>query len=260
MTATMLDRAHEAMSAAPGDTGPRLRFYERLADAELFVLLEAEAADGRLAPRVFPLEEGPVVLAFDREDRLATFAEDVASHAEMTGRQLVPMLAGAGLGLGLNLDVAPSAFLLPAEGVHWLSRLLSARPARRETQPETLAPPAAAPRALLEALDAKLSGLAGLATRAYLAEARYGDGTAGLLLAFEGAPGAAETALARAAGEALIFSGLEEAALDVAFAAPGAPVLDRFARVALRFDLPRPEAPRKPRAPGMDPDAPPRLR
>ncbi|MEO1789403.1 MAG: SseB family protein, partial [Pseudomonadota bacterium] len=50
MTDTPLDIAHVAMEAAPEDDAARLRFYERLVDAEL-VLLLAEDADGeRVTP------------------------------------------------------------------------------------------------------------------------------------------------------------------------------------------------------------------
>ena len=36
---TPLDTAHDAMQAAPEDDRARLRFYERLADSELFLML-----------------------------------------------------------------------------------------------------------------------------------------------------------------------------------------------------------------------------
>ena len=39
---TALDLAHAAMDAAPEDNAARLRFYHRLADSELFLLLSAE--------------------------------------------------------------------------------------------------------------------------------------------------------------------------------------------------------------------------
>ncbi len=258
MSGTVLDRAHAAMAAAPEDAALRLRFYERLADAELFVLLEGAAAKGKFRPQVFPLEEGPVVLAFDREERLAAFAEGAVDQAEMTGRLLAPMLAEARLGLGLNLGVAPSEILLPAEAMAWLAGLLSARPKRREEVPEALHPPGGASEALLAALDAKLPGLAGLAEHVLLAEAAYPGGQRGLLLAFAGARPGAEEALARTVGEALIFSGLDEGALDVVFPASG--LLERFARVGLRFDIPAPPRPVRPVPPGSDPGAPPRLR
>ena len=40
--ATPLDIAHAAMMADESDDAARLRFYERMADVELFLLLEAE--------------------------------------------------------------------------------------------------------------------------------------------------------------------------------------------------------------------------
>ena len=92
---TVLDAAHAAMET--GGDAARLRFYERLADAELFLLLEREAAGDRIAPHVFPLDDGPVVLAFDTEERLAAFS-DGAAYAALTGRSLAGLLMGQGLG------------------------------------------------------------------------------------------------------------------------------------------------------------------
>ena len=77
---TPLDRAYEAMAA---DEDQRLQFYERLADGELFLLLESEAEGADLKPRVFPLEDGPVVLVFDLEERLADFAGGIAPYAAL---------------------------------------------------------------------------------------------------------------------------------------------------------------------------------
>ena len=109
---TPLDRAHAAMEADPGEAAMRLAFYDCLAGAEVFLLLQAEAEGDRITPEVFDLETGPVVLAFDREERLAAFLGRPAPYAALSGRRLAGMLAGQGLGLGLNLDVAPSAMLL----------------------------------------------------------------------------------------------------------------------------------------------------
>ena len=62
---TPLDHAHAAMQA--GAEAEALAFYRLLADATLFLLLEREAEGERIAPRVFDLAEGPVLLAFDAE-------------------------------------------------------------------------------------------------------------------------------------------------------------------------------------------------
>ncbi len=83
---TILDTAFAAMTAAPEDAALRLRFYERLADAELMLLLERPADGDRIAPRTFPLEDGPVVLAFDTEERLAAFAGEARLRGCSRGR------------------------------------------------------------------------------------------------------------------------------------------------------------------------------
>ncbi|MDT0682413.1 SseB family protein [Roseicyclus sp. F158] len=258
MSATAIDAAHAAMESAPGDDAARLRFYERLADAELFLLLEKEAEGDAIEPRVFPLEDGPVVLAFDREERLAAFAGP-SPYAGMSGRSLSELLAGQGLGLGLNLEVAPSSTLLPASAVSWLAETLAHRPSEAAAQPDEISAPTGLPEALLTALDAKLASAAGLAPMAYLAAVTYEGGARGHLLAFVGAVPGAEPSLARATGEALTFSGIEAGALDVAFFRASDPVAARLARVGLRFDLPKAETPVR-AAPGSDPEAPPRLR
>jgi hypothetical protein len=82
------------------------------------------------------------------------------------------------------------------------------------------------------------------------------------MLAFVDAAPGAEAALARAAGEALSFSGIDAGEIDVAFLKTSEPATLAMARVARRFDLPRPEVPEPaaPAAPGMNPDRPPKLR
>ena len=80
------------------------------------------------------------------------------------------------------------------------------------------------------------------------------------MLAFVDVAEGAEAALARAMGEALVFSGIAAGELDVAFLAQGDSAAVAMARVGLRFDLPVPEAPVAPSAPGMDPSRPPKLR
>ncbi len=259
---TVLDHAHTAMQAAPGDDAARLRFYERLADSELFLLLAEEAAGDNITPQVFPLEGGSFVLVFDREARLAEFVGATAPYAALSGRIVVQMLAGQGIGLGVNLGVAPSSILIPAEAVGWLSDTLQQGPAQVEARVDEVRAPGGLPELLLTALDAKLAAMAGLARMAYLAGVTYEGGQMGHMLAFVDATPGAESALATAANEALTFSGIEAGAMDVTFLAASDPMSARLARVGLRFDLPEPPRaePAQPSAPGMDPDNPPKLR
>lgn len=260
-TETVLDRAHAAMTNDPDDAAARLRFYERLADGELFLMLQQEAQGDQIEPTIFELAEGRFVLAFDREERLAKFAGDIAPYAALSGRALAGMLATQALGLGLNLDVAPSAILIPAEALGWLAETLSEHPEEVEAEIDEVASPKGLPEILITALDAKLALAAGMAQSAYLVALRYRGGGQGHMLAFIDAPEAARGALAQATGEALTFSGLEAGALDVGFFAASDEMSARLARVGLRFDLPVVEPPAaRPGAPGRDPAKPPRLR
>jgi hypothetical protein len=259
---TPIDAAHAAMEAAPDDEAARLRFYERLAEGELFLLLDSPATGDALMPRVLDLSTGSLVAAFDTEERLAAFAGAGADYAALPGRKLAQMLAGQGVGLGLNLGVAPSAILLPPEAMDWLAGTLGQGPAEVDARIETLTPPSGVPEVLLAALDRKLARAAGLAASAWLSGVTYADGRRGHLLAIVGAADGAEAALAAEIAEALTFAGLEAGELDVVFLAADDPVTERLARVGLRFDLPEAavNAVRAPSAPGMDPDRPPKLR
>ena len=108
MTETPIDRAHAAMQAAPEDDAARLRFYERLADAELFLMLTAEPAGDEISPELFEVQDAPFVLAFDLEERLSAFAGRAVPYAALSGRALAGMLAGQGIGLAVVADIVES--------------------------------------------------------------------------------------------------------------------------------------------------------
>lgn len=259
MTETPLDRAHAAMEAAPDDDAARLAFFDRLAGAELFLLLAREAEGAEVTPETFPIDGGAYVAAFDTEERLASFADRIVPYAALSGRALAPLLAAEGLGLALNPE-APSAMVLAPEVMAWLAATLAPGPSQVEERAVAVGPPGYLPDGVLAAIDARLAGAAGLARHAWLVSATYSGGRRGDLVAIVDALPGAEAGLARAIGEALTFSGVEAGVLDVAFFAATDPVMARIAKVGLRFDLPAPEAPAAPAAPGTDPDRPPRLR
>jgi len=257
---TLLDAAHAAVSADPENEALRLRFFERLADGEMVILLEREAEGESLEPKVFDLEDGPVVLVFDREERLASFTGGIAPYAALPGRVIAGLLKGQGIGMGVNLGVAPSSMLLPPEAMDWLAETLDGGPEEVEAKPQEFLAPSV-PEPVIAALDAKLARAGGLAVAALLAGVIYEGGRRGHLLALLDTSDGAEPALARAMNEALVFSGIEAGELDVVFLASASPVAEAMARVALRFDLPEPEVQdRSPAAPGMDPSRPPKLR
>lgn len=257
---TDLDIAHAAMDAAPQDDAARLRFYERLADTELFMLLGAEAAGDQVTPELFEIEDQRFALVFDREERLSQFVGREAPYAGLAGRDLVQMLHGQAIGLALNLEVAPSAMLIPAEAVDWLVQTLSHGPQEAEERLTEVSAPTDLPEAVVTGLDRKLAIAAGRARFAYLAAAEYDSGMRGHVLAFVDAVPGAESALAAAASEALTFSGIEAGMIDVLFVRASDPMAAHLAKVGLRFDLPEVETPTTPGAPGMDPEKPPKLR
>lgn len=259
MDETPLDHAHAAMMAAPEDDAARLRFYERIADVELFVLLEAEPDGDQINPVV--LDE-QYLLVFDRAARLAAYVGKTAAHVALSGRAIAEMLEGQPLGLAVNIGVAPSEILLPPEAMGWLRDTLAHRAGQVEAQIAQVLPPKGLPETLITALDAKFATATGMAAGAWLVGVEYEGGGRGHLLAFIGAIPRAQDALVRAASEALTFSGIEAGAMDVGFFEPGDPVVEKLGKVGLRFDLPEMEGlqhtPRM--APGSDPANPPILK
>ncbi|WP_171101805.1 SseB family protein [Ruegeria sp. HKCCD7255] len=258
---TALDLAHSKMQDNPDDDAARLRFFERLADSELFLMLTEEAKGENVSPELFDVADGRFVLVFDREDRLAQFAGHPVPYIALSGRVLAQMLEGQGIGLGLNLDTAPFSMLIPADALTWLSATLQNDPEELQQTVVEFLPPAGLPEALLTALDTKLATAAGLAATAYLVGTKTENGGQGHLLGFVAAVEQAKPALTQAVSEVLTFSGIEAGVLDVGFFEPDAPQTAALAKVGLRFDLPQPQAAQLERAaPGSDPQRPPILR
>jgi hypothetical protein len=246
--ATPLDIAHAAMMADESDDAARLRFYERMADVELFLLLEDEPDADQVSP---VLLEDAYVLVFDRIERLAAYVGQPAPYVALSGRAIAGML-----------DVAPSAILLPDSAVAWLRDTLAHEAGEVEARIDRVLPPKGLPETLIAAIDAKLATATGMAAGAWLVGVEYTGGGRGHLLGFVGAIPRAQDALVRAASEALTFSGIDAGAMDVGFFAPSDPTVEKLSKVGLRFDLPQMDPLEKtPRmeAPGSDPSKPPIL-
>ena len=254
---TQIDDTHAQMETSDE---ARLRFFQSVAASELFLLLEKEASGENIEPRLFNVEGSNVALAFDTLDRLSEFAGEITPYAAMSGRVLVSLLEGEDLSLGLNLEVAPSATLLGPDALKWLHTTLGQAPSEVEARPEEFLPPAGLPETLITALDTKLASAAGLAKLAYLAAVKYDNGTQSHLLAMIDPVPGAEPTLAKAINEALVFSGIEAGSIDVTFLKASDTTAAKLAHVGLRFDLPTPPEPEAAKAPGTDPDTPPKLR
>lgn len=261
---TALDRAYAAMQR--GGEPEALAFWHILADAELFLVLEREAVGEGMTPRVFDLADGPLLLAFDSEERLAGFSAAPVPYAALPGRVVAGQLAvqrtGPKLGLGLNLGTgAPSEAILPAEAMAWLAQMLTqGDPEPTEARIVRLAAPHLPPGLL-----AALSGLLPVGVSAALAQADYGGGGRGHLLAVSRLAPPDEVRLARAVTEALAFSGFDAASLDLVFLDPQAAL---FGQIAVAGQVLEPVAQAAAveaaavvrQGPGTDPNRPPRLK
>lgn len=254
---TELDQKYAALMS--GGDAEGMAFYRALADAELFVLLEAEAEGDVMAPRVFDLADGPVLLAFDSEERMAGFSDLVLPYAALPGRVVAGQMVGQELSLGLNLGSgAASEVILPPEALDWLMTMLDqAPPEALEARVVAFEAPSV-PAAVLASLAGALAGVA----RAHVVGVRYEGGRRGQMLVLCGVEAAAEGKVLRAVTEALAFSGLDASALDTVFRAQGDALLARLAGVALVLEgeavtQVEPEAPV---GPGMDPGRPPILK
>ncbi|MEX0969768.1 MAG: SseB family protein [Paracoccaceae bacterium] len=262
MQETGLDRAYQALVDQDDAMDARMAFFGLLADSELFLVLMAQSDGATAAPMVIETSDGAYALAFDSEERLAEFAAVPMDYASMAGRRVAVLLAEAGLGLSLNPGVSPCEAAFPHEVMAWLAEATQSQNQRAEARMTALAPPGALPDILLQVLDSRLANMAGVASAAWLAQASYDDGSQQHVLAMVDVPAMAQPGVAEALGSALRFAALEAGSLDIVFLEPDDPRLLVFARVGLGFEVPAlvlPEPP-KARAPGSDPDKPPRLR
>ena len=162
---TPLDLAHDAMEAG-GDVD-RLRFYERLADSEMFMMLAADPEGDGIEPQTFPVDGETYVLVFDRIERMAEFAAKTTPYAALSGRAIINLLDKKGVGLGVNLGVARSSILLPAAVIDWLAQTIAVRPQEMTEKPTELHAPRSVPQEVLTGLDVKLALAAGLARSAF---------------------------------------------------------------------------------------------
>jgi hypothetical protein len=260
MTATPLDRAHAAAHAPGAPEAAMARFWALMVETALHVPVTPAPEDAPLAPLVFPLETGPVALAFDDDARMAAFFEAPTDYVTLTGRSLVAALAEAGLGLGLNLGDAPSATLLDGDTVRWIAAEMGGEVEALDlTGALTVAPPVAAPRALAVALAERVAAMPGLIAEAWLV-ALTPDGAApslALLIRPAQAARRAVAGLVTVLGRAAAVHGAEAGPVAVGVVEEGHPLLPAARAHGRALHAP-PEAAAAPAAPR--PAAPPRLR
>jgi hypothetical protein len=258
---TRLDALVIAMQT--GQEEAALRFYQALADSDLVLLLDGKTG---VRPKVFDLSEGPMILAYDLEERLSA-THGAADYAALPGRVLAGQMLGQGLSLGLNLgSEAPSEMVLPPDALRWLCDMLDRQVQVDETQVLGFAASRLGPR-FRTSLEFTLAAAAGLISAAGLVAvtARQGAGGPSIqeVVVIFGAPAAAEEPLARAVSEAASFAGLESDGVAVQFLIDVETMPKSMRPVISMIDLPAPsdKVETIPGAlPGMDPNHPPKLR
>lgn len=249
MAETPLARAARLFLMRPEDDAARLRLYEVLSGAELVLPLATDAPGEDVAPETIEAAGVTHVVA---HDSVAAFARaEPRPTATLSGLALAQMLEGQGAGVALHMEGLPDPLLVAPESLAWLVANLARGPERVEARPVSLHPPKGLPTSLLTTLDRRLAQGEGLARAAWLAAVDWSDGSRGHLLAFVGARDGAEEPLAAGINAAVALSGAEGVRLDVTFLAEGDPVIERIARVGLRFDM---------EDPAQTPTGPPRLR
>ncbi len=255
---TALDLAVVEMQRNPD---ARFKFYERLMESEMFMVLEDEVADDMARPLVLDTSDCAVALIFDREERLADFAGEPVPYLALSGRKIAAMLADSDIGLGVNLGCA-SETVLGSEIVGWLADSLQGEDNIMQEKPVEISAPFNVPERLIKALDAKLANMSGVVAAAYLVAVEYETGNKSHMLALVDVTPDAQNGVAEAMSEALLFSGIEAGRLDVTFLLAQDVSLPRFAKVGLSFEIPELILPKfhETIAPGMDPEKPPKLR
>ncbi len=255
---TSLDKAHIAKEA---DESQTFQYFERLMEAELFMILEQEAEDDAARPLILDTSDCSVALVFDREERLAQFAEDAVPYLAMSGRKIAAMLAGENIGLAVNMG-SVSETILPVEVIDWLAETLGSNDSITHEKPVEITAPLGVPEALITALDTKLANMSGVVAAAYLVGVKYDSGAQGHMLALIDVTPDAQNGVAEAMSEALLFSGIEAGGLDITFLLARDASVARFAKIGLAFEIPELILPKMQEmtAPGMDPAKPPKLR
>ena len=257
-----LERLAKEVRNSPADELARMRFFNAFLDSELCLLLSEEADVETISPIVAVHEGIEHVFAFASDDNLATYSGKVAPYAALSGRVIVDLLAQADLGIAFNFGLSSSELILTNKEIIWLNEIASEVPETHAARPTAFFPLGQEIKFLNSVLIEKLLSAAELAESFWLTGVEYDNNSKGLLLIIFDARAGSEASLAKAALEAVAFSGFEKLPFDVSFLkgqAKVAKVVKRQCQPLLFPELPV-QTPHQPSIPGGDPKKPPKLR
>ena len=247
---------------SPVNQHTRMRFFNAFLDSELCLLLSEETGEETISPIVACYKGIKHVLVFNSEDNLAEYSKKVVPYAALSGRVIVDMLARANLGIIFNFAMASSELVLTAGEITWLNEIVTETPSTHEARPKVFFPLGEESEKLNSILIEKLLSAAELAASFWLVGVEYDDQSQGVLLIILDARKGAEAPLAKAAMEAVAFSGLENLPFDVSFLKGQEKLVETVIRQGQPLVFP--ERPVKtlslPYIPGGDPSKPPQLR
>lgn len=252
------DLIEAALSAREAD-GPRIKLFQYLADAELFLALKEPANDTSLEPVTLSEQGEDHAAVFSDEETLVDFSGDQAHFCVLPGRALAQMLASAGCGMAL--DPGQSAgILFGKDVVAWMHRLFEQQPDLSDERLSDFGP-ARLSDAVLDKVASKLTGLAEISADLYVFSAPVDDGAIGDVIAIPDIPERVQASLSKAIMEAVLFATGGAQGCDVAFTQASSETFEKIRKVARHVQLqpePQPIRVRSP-GPGMDPDKPPKL-
>jgi hypothetical protein len=256
MSPSLVDTAIGEALRAPDDPDVRLALFRRFLSAEWFVLTEDEEGE---RPSVFPVSEGPVIAAFDREEGLAEFVGAQASFAVSSGRLLVVHLQAQDLGIAVNLTSDHGGYIFGKDDITWLAEQTPSDTVISEARPSQIGSPVNATQALVKSIDEVLATLTDVAIYAVLVQVQKTQEEKHLILIFVDLDPNWQDAVYRSISEVVSLSGVEGLVVDVTATSSGSALAKAAQKVGIRFDLPQtPPVPKK-APPGSDPDRPPRL-
>ena len=213
------------------------QFYETLAEARVYVLLDDTIEDEKYEPKVFSLKDAQYLLAFDVPEQADELTGSTAATSPTLGMDLFKLLRGRDIGLGINLGGTSSATLISGETIDMICAYYdgtAGEPLVADTdtsQFRALLAPQGFPDTLQNALLDGLAPLGETFRTAVLLKAEYEEGKTGFIVAISGASDADRGALSGAVEGAMVRSRRGDVQLDVAFLALDDPMANRIERV-----------------------------
>lgn len=213
------------------------QFYETLAEARIYVLLDDKIVSETYEPKVFSLKEAQYLLAFDVPEQADELTGSTAATSPTLGMDLFKLLRGRDIGLGINMGGTSSATLISGETIDMICDYYDGTAGEPlvadadTSQFRALLAPQNFPDTLQNALTGSLGPLVGTFGQAVLLKAEYEEGRTGYIVAVSGAADTDRGAIADAVESALMKSRRGDVQLDVAFLALDDPMASRIERV-----------------------------